>query len=577
MLFRFTKNYLLSTKQTALSVFFSLLTVVCFAQNDTDSLIKSNNADSLFTQAQIALTMNGNLVEATRLFKSVIAVQPDNAQAYAQLSAIYQQNSAYSSALTEIKKAASLDKTNADYQNQLAVLLTQTGKYTEAATVFAQLAKTSADSSDYLAKEAFCYELAKEYQKSLSILSKLAPNTKQGREALLKAKLKLYARLENIDSVISITHQMIRLYPDNPDNYVMASATEDISHKGTDAVRTIDSALKRFPNDQHVVNQAVLLYVKYDHKKLQNYYDQLLKNRDTSMSALEKMRHFAPLAVLSSKDTFAKRVLNETLPSLAFGPPQNQYAINLYAAVLDGEKRYKEAVAVSQRGIAEEPKNVILWNSLLNSYNLMNNPDSLKFYSAIAMTKFPKHRFPLYYNALSNYAKGDTTATIIALETAKIHPTVDSLIPDFTIYSFLGDLYQSQGRQDSAYNNYKAALNIYPNSVLVLNNYSYALAENNNDLDSALSMSAKTLEDNPDEPMYLDTYGWILYKQKKYTEAKKYIEQALKNLAKPDATIQEHLGDVEYALGNRKQAKKNWKKAVRLGNDSKELREKLER
>lgn len=54
-------------------------------------------------------------------------------------------------------------------------------------------------------------------------------------------------------------------------------------------------------------------------------------------------------------------------------------------------------------------------------------------------------------------------------------------------------------------------------------------------------MSKKSLVLQPDSKSFLDTYGWILFQQGKYAEAKTYIEKAIKAGGEEDGTLFEHL------------------------------------
>src|SRR5207237_10243128 len=62
-----------------------------------------------------------------------------------------------------------------------------------------------------------------------------------------------------------------------------------------------------------------------------------------------------------------------------------------------------------------------------------------------------------------------------------------------------------------------------------------------------------------------DTYGWIMYKQGKYPEAKTWIEKAIQHGADKNATVLEHFGDVLYKNGNTSQALEYWQKAKDAG------------
>lgn len=61
----------------------------------------------------------------------------------------------------------------------------------------------------------------------------------------------------------------------------------------------------------------------------------------------------------------------------------------------------------------------------------------------------------------------------------------------------------------------------------MLNNYAYYLALENMELEKALEMSARTLRDEPDELIYVDTYAWILFLLERYDEAKLYADKLM--------------------------------------------------
>ena len=89
-------------------------------------------------------------------------------------------------------------------------------------------------------------------------------------------------------------------------------------------------------------------------------------------------------------------------------------------------------------------------------------------------------------------------------------------------------------------------------------------------------MSAKSLKLRPGESTFMDTYGWVLYRQGKYSEAKVYILKAIEaNKNEADATLWEHLGDIEYKLGNKEEALQHWKTAVSKGETSESLQQKI--
>ena len=79
------------------------------------------------------------------------------------------------------------------------------------------------------------------------------------------------------------------------------------------------------------------------------------------------------------------------------------------------------------------------------------------------------------------------------------------------------------------YATYERAIELDPYNMVVLNNYAYHLATHGGDLQKAEAMSAITIRKDPDNPVFLDTYGWILHLQGQDELAKFYLMKAMQN------------------------------------------------
>ncbi|TFH23800.1 MAG: tetratricopeptide repeat protein, partial [Bacteroidia bacterium] len=115
-----------------------------------------------------------------------------------------------------------------------------------------------------------------------------------------------------------------------------------------------------------------------------------------------------------------------------------------------------------------------------------------------------------------------------------------------------------------------------PENYMVLNNFSYYLAERGERLSIAREWSYKTVKNNPDNSTFLDTYAWVLYKLKAYEEAEKYILSALDKGGENDPEVNEHAGDIQRALESYEIAKSYYLKAILLGGDKDKLEEKID-
>ena len=101
------------------------------------------------------------------------------------------------------------------------------------------------------------------------------------------------------------------------------------------------------------------------------------------------------------------------------------------------------------------------------------------------------------------------------------------------------------------------------------------MSELGQDLERAERMSFKTISEEPDNVVYLDTYAWILFRQRRYDEARVYIDKALVNDSTLDAIYFEHAGDIYAQLGDVVKAVEFWKRALEKDEKNVLLRKKI--
>lgn len=119
------------------------------------------------------------------------------------------------------------------------------------------------------------------------------------------------------------------------------------------------------------------------------------------------------------------------------------------------------------------------------------------------------------------------------------------------ILANIGDLCHETGNEQECFGYYEKALELNPDYAPVLNNYAYFLALKPKKLHKALRMSAKTVEAEPDNPTYLDTYGWILFLLGRAEEAKPYFKHALIYGGSQSDEILAHYSRVLEVLGEK--------------------------
>ena len=102
----------------------------------------------------------------------------------------------------------------------------------------------------------------------------------------------------------------------------------------------------------------------------------------------------------------------------------------------------------------------------------------------------------------------------------------------------------------------------------IYNSLGYIFADHGYRLNDALGYLLKAVELDPKNGAIADSYAWVLFKLKRYEEAKKEILHAIELLGDDvDATILDHAGDIFSALGDKAVARDYWKKALTLDGD----------
>ena len=111
----------------------------------------------------------------------------------------------------------------------------------------------------------------------------------------------------------------------------------------------------------------------------------------------------------------------------------------------------------------------------------------------------------------------------------------------------------------------KRAIEIDPGHHPSLNYLGYFYAEKGIRLKEAERLLRRALYFQPNQPAYLDSLGWIYYKQGRLKRAKKYLEKAAKK--EKDWEIYKHLGDLYLKMGEEERANNYWEKSRKIKKD----------
>jgi tetratricopeptide (TPR) repeat protein len=106
----------------------------------------------------------------------------------------------------------------------------------------------------------------------------------------------------------------------------------------------------------------------------------------------------------------------------------------------------------------------------------------------------------------------------------------------------------------------RTILQIEPNNANALNALGFTLANQASRLNEAMPLLQKAISLNPDNPAFMDSMGWLLYKMGKFKESIDMLSKAYK--LSNDSEIAAHFGEVLWASGDKTGAKDIWNKAL---------------
>lgn len=138
----------------------------------------------------------------------------------------------------------------------------------------------------------------------------------------------------------------------------------------------------------------------------------------------------------------------------------------------------------------------------------------------------------------------------------------------------LAEILADEGKTDLALDYYQKLAKVDSTDAVIFNNWGYLLVDNGKDLDKAKDLLNKALSMDPNNPIYLDSMGWLYFKLGDYKKAFDYINRAVSQ-GIDDPEVLEHMGDVCKKLGKYREAMTYWKKALLKNPHNKRLSEKL--
>jgi tetratricopeptide (TPR) repeat protein len=520
-----------------------------------------------FTEATKQALFN-NFNDAINLYKQCLKVNPESGATYFQLSNIYMRTGKLEIAKEYAKKAIEIDKNNKWYYYHLASLHQMKNELDSTVIVYKKIVKIDYRNIDSKFNLILLLAEIEKYKDALKLVYSLKKEIGLN-EKLILIEYDLYKRKGDVKKASSSLLKGIEHYPESLELKGLLAEYYAENNEIAKAQEYFDKIYRMEPDNQRV-------QLSYAEFLLQNNkaYEalEILKNVMENESLSLDIKTDIVIALYSDKNVFEK-FGNET---------KNLVDILKYKYPDDIKIRYLSADINSKTGnfsdVAEDLKaawildksNLKVIEQIIYVENYLNNYDSVIAYADIAFNAFNDPLFRILKgNALMQM--NEYQSAIETLEQLRLNNKEQQV----QVLNLIAECYRNMLNNKESDKYFEEALKIDETNLIIRNNYGYYLALRSEKLEMAEALSRLTIEKEPKNPTYLDTYAWILFKMGQTEKAKKYILEAIKYGGETNDEILDHYGSILFQEKKYRQAIEIWEKALKLNSENTEVSSKI--
>ncbi len=512
-----------------------------------------------------------NFTLATELFNRVLQSDPANDASMFELANLKKLQNDYVNAQELLEKAVTVKPDNEWYWVALADCYEKNNDVSKLENVFNELIRLDPDKPDYYFDKANVYFLQKRYDDALAVYKQLEELTGVTDEIIAKRET-IYLKQGKIDLAAADLQSMITANPKQIRYYLLLGELYNSNGFADKALKVLLTAEKTDPNYGQL--HLALADIYRDKKNYEASFNELtlafsIPDLDIEQEIKIIMGYFPKFP-----DPDAKASALELSRILTVAHPDDSKAYALYGDMLLQNTKYKDAKINYKKSLELNGQVYEVQEQLIRLELGDNDIDGALKDGQNALSLFPNQAWLNYLVGVAYQQKKDFNKALSYLKTAATLETQDKDMLS-QCFSSMGDCYHSTGDNSKSDEAYEKALGYNPGNAFTLNNYAYYLSVRGVSLDKAAEMSKHSNELQPGTASFEDTYAWILFKQKKYADAKVWMEKALSHDKDHSAVQAEHYGDIIFYLGDTDGAVQNWKKAKEYGGDSPVLERKI--
>lgn len=402
------------------------------------------------------------------------------------------------------------------------------------------------------------------YSEALALLDTLESNLGLIPDVAFKREF-IYRMTNDTAALFDNARRFREELPESPQPYLYSGNLYSMYQMPDSALYYYNLAVKYDDDSGRALSHRAAFYlINGDTAKYEQEVYDIITTTDFNPEA--KMSLLSEYVEAYHNDSIQSPQITKLFETAIDRDPHYTELRKIYGAYLSLFKKYSEAAEQFSYVRDLEP-----YDSVAATFTPRYLIFDGKYDQALKEAQVVIDRFPNYYDGY--IIKGDAyllleqydEALNTLMEADKLIDNTDSDTRS-TLYTSIGDIYFSNNDTQSAFEYYGKAIDLDPENATALNNYAYYLSESDDAdiLDKAERLSYRSIIIQPDSPVFLDTYAWILFRKKEYAKAKEYIDRALTEIVPEDLSgdIIEHAGDIYFFNGEHEKALQYWEEAL---------------
>ena len=511
-----------------------------------------------------------NYARALSSFTKVLEIDPTNDPAMYELANINFADNKSEDAERLLRNALAINPQNEWYWVLLSDVYKKQNKIAQLVLVLEELERIAPENEGYYYDRANALLILKRLDDAVKAYDLI--EAKFGAsDDLVSARQRILMQQGKSGKLADELEKQIKSDPDELRNYIFLSEVYSKSGDHKKALETLNRAKQLDPD-----NALIRLALADTYKALKQYENTFIELKlafaDPDLNIDEKVRivlSFFPMFA----DMKARAYANELASIMVQIHPDEAKAFAVYGDVLFQERKYAQAQEAYKKALEINDQVYQIWEQLLRI-----EVNRGEFKQAIedgerALSIFPNQALLYFYTGIA-YGQAQKHEKAISYMKSTLDLELEDKEILVQVYATMGDSFNALRKFKDSDQSYIKALELDPRNSYVLNNYAYYLSVRKENLVEAEKMSRRSIELQPNNASSEDTYAWILFRLKRYEDAKKWIEKALQHNSN-NAVQVEHYGDILYFLGDKEKALMQWEKAKSLGSDSDTLNKKI--